>query len=369
MKIIPTTILVRDLVEGYIDNDEEGVWGYDSKLNIRPKYQREFVYREKERNAVIESIFKGFPLNTMYWVRQEGGEYELLDGQQRTVSICQYHQNDFSIVWNGNPMLFDNLSDELKSKFLNYELQIYICENGTEDERIEWFEIINIAGAELTKQEIRNAVYPGPWLTEAKKKFSKNNCVAYQMGGKYLKGSAIRQDYLETIIRWCADRDRVGSIEQYMSLHQHDENSDREWQYFQQVVTWVQSLFPKYRGEMKGVEWGMLYNRFKDREFSATKLEEEVERLMMDVDVTNHKGIYDYVLSGDERRLNIRAFSPAMKRAAYEQQQGYCVKCGNHFEFEEMQGDHIVPWNKGGKTIAENCQMLCQLCNATKGNN
>ncbi len=369
MRITLTEILIRELVEGYVDNDEEGVFGYGGKLNIRPKYQREFVYKEKERNAVIDSICRNYPLNVMYWMRQPNGTYELLDGQQRTVSICQYHENDFSIEMKGNPKLFTSLTQEQQRQFLDYPLQVYICENGTEEERIEWFQRINIAGVELTQQEIRNAVYTGPWVTSAKKRFSKTACVAYQMGGKYLSGEANRQAYLETIIRWCAEKDNVGSVEQYMSLHQHDENSDREWQYFQQVITWVQSLFPKYRKEMKGLEWGMLYNRFKGHDYLATQLEKRVSQLMEDDDVTKKSGIYEYVLSGDERRLNIRTFSTQMKRSAYERQQGFCVKCGHHFEFEQMQGDHITPWNKGGKTVPENCQMLCQHCNATKGDN
>ncbi len=364
MKIELHTIPVRDLVEGYKDNDEEGVVGYRGKLNIRPPFQREFVYNDKQRNEVINSIFKGFPLNVMYWVRNAQGTFELLDGQQRTVSICLYYMNTFFLDVDGQLKGFDNLTQKQKERFLNYELQIYICEDGTDTEQLDWFKIINIAGETLTDQEMRNAVYTGPWITDAKRKFSKSTCVAKRLGERYMSGSPTRQDYLETVLRWISR----GRIEEYMAEHQHDANADREWQYFQNVIHWVESIFPtkNYRKEMKGVQWGDLYHLYYEEFHSATDLENEVARLMMDDDVTNKKGIYEYVFSHDERRLNIRAFSLSMKRAAYERQKGICVKCNNHFELAEMQGDHIVPWSKGGKTTADNCQMLCQKCNATK---
>ncbi len=365
MKIKLHTIPIRDLVEGYKDNEEEGVVGYGGKLNIRPPFQREFVYKDKQRNEVINSIFKNFPLNVMYWVKNAQGTYELLDGQQRTISICLYYMNTFFLEVDGQLKGFDNLTQKQKDRFLNYELQIYICEDGTDTEQLDWFKIINIAGETLTDQEMRNAVYTGPWITDAKRKFSKSTCVAKLLGERYMSGSSIRQDYLETVLRWISR----GKIESYMAEHQHDANADREWQYFQNVIHWMESIFTANRKEMKGVQWGDLYNLYHEEYHSATDLENEVARLMMDDDVTNKKGIYDYVLSHDERKLNIRTFSLSMKRAAYERQKGICVKCNNHFELAEMQGDHIVPWSKGGKTTADNCQMLCQKCNATKSDN
>ncbi len=368
MDITLHTIPIKDLVEGYIDEGEKGVSGYGGQLNIRPPFQREFVYKEKERNAVIDSIFKGFPLNVMYWVKNQQGSYELLDGQQRTVSICSYRSGDFSIPLNGHPRNFSNLTSEQRDQFLNYQLQVYICENGTEEEQLNWFMIINIAGAKLSVQELRNAIYTGPWVTDAKRRFAKNNCVAAQAGSKYLSGQVNRQEYLETVLMWCADMDGIDSIESYMSKHQHDENSDREWQYFQKVIAWVKTIFPNYRSDMKSVPWGVLYNKYKDKEVSATQLEEEISRLILDDDVTNKKGIYEYVLSREERVLNIRAFSDAMKIEAYERQHGICPNCKKHYQIEEMHGDHIKPWSKGGKTNAENCQMLCKECNWKKSN-
>ncbi len=362
MDITLHTIPIRDIVEGFVDNQEEGVVGYGGKLNIRPPFQREFVYNETQKKEVINSIFKGFPLNVMYWIRNENGTFELLDGQQRTLSICSYYNGDFSINQEGSPRGFINLSPEQQEKFLSYELQIYICENGTTDEQWKWFEIINIAGEKLTKQELRNAYYTGSWVMDAKWRFSKTGCAAFRLGEKYMSGTPIRQDYLETVLKWISG----GDIDEYMRKHQHDPNADREWQYFQQVIAWVKTLFPTYRNEMRGVAWGELYNKCKDNEYSATDLENKVAQLMMDDDVTNNKGVYDYVLTGDERKLNIRAFTPKMKRSAYERQKGICAKCKKHFELEGMEADHITPWSKGGTTTADNCQMLCVSCNRTK---
>lgn len=355
-------ITVRELINGFEDNEEEGVVGYDGMLNIRPKYQREFVYSPKQQEEVINSIFKGFPLNVMYWVKNDDESFELLDGQQRTLSICSFAEGEMFITLDGRTKDYGSLTDDQKSLFLDYPLQIYICENGTDSEKLDWFEIINIAGEKLTKQELRNAVYSGSWVTAAKKKFSKTNCVAYKLGQDYMSGNPIRQDYLEKVLGWISK----GDIEKYMATHQNDVNADSEWQYFQMVIAWVRMLFPKYRREMKGLDWGDLYNRFKDNTYSATELESKIKKLMMDDDVTSKKGIYEYVLSGDERKLNIRAFSDNMKREAYERQEGICTHCNKHFEIDQMEADHITPWSKGGKTNGENCQMLCRDCNRRK---
>ena len=362
MKIELHGITVREIAEGYVDNAEEGVVGYGGRLDIRPKYQREFVYDEKKRNAVIDTIRKAFPLNVMYWVVTHDGGYEVLDGQQRTISFCQYINGDFSIPIDGLPMAFHNLPKTLQDQILDYELTIYFC-SGTDVEKLDWFRIINIAGERLTDQELRNAVYTGPWLTHAKTIFSKTNCAAYLLANKYVSGSPIRQDYLETAISWLSG----GNIEQYMSAHQHDPNANELWSYFQAVITWVGLTFTTYRGEMKGVEWGSLYNKFKDRLYDTDNLEGEIKALMIDDDVTRKKGIYHYVLTRDEKHLAIRAFTPAMRRAAYERQGGICPKCGNRFELSQMEADHITPWSKGGKTNADNCQMLCLADNRLKG--
>ncbi len=359
MKIELHKIKIRDLAKGYKDSNEEGVVGWNGKLNIRPKYQREFVYKDQQRQAVIDTIVQNFPLNIMYWVKSGEDEYEVLDGQQRTISICQYINGDFSF----DMRYFHNLQDDEKNKILDYDLMVYFCE-GTESEKLKWFQRINIAGEKLTEQEIRNAVYSGSWVSNAKRYFSKTNAPAYGLGGEYMSGSSIRQDYLETAISWISK----GNIETYMGNHQHDANANELWLYFQSVIAWVKAVFPNYRKEMKGLDWGLWYNKLKDTPLDSKKLETQVTELMQDEDVTNRKGIYQYVLFGDEKHLNIRQFKESDKRYAYEGQLGICVKCGEHFSFEEMEADHITPWSKGGKTERDNYQMLCKQCNRRKSN-
>ncbi len=359
MKIELHKIPIRKVTVGYKDSAEEGVAAYNGKLDIRPKYQREFVYKEKQRNAVIETIKNSFPLNVMYWMIREDGGYEVLDGQQRTISIGQYVNGDFSL----NDRFFHNLTKEEQDKILDYELMVYFCE-GTDKERLDWFRIINIAGEKLTDQEIRNAVYTGPWLSDAKLKFSKTNCAAYLLandGGQLVGGSPIRQEYLETALLWI----NKGMIEDYMAKHQHDKDADELWKYFQKVIAWTREIFPNYRREMSNVPWGELYNQFKNKKFDP-KLEKEITKLMQDEDVTKKSGIYEYVLTRNEKYLNIRAFTDKQKREAYERQKGICKKCKKHFEIEEMEADHIKPWHEGGKTTAVNCQMLCKQDNRTK---
>ena len=355
---------IRELTSGYEDSAENGVVGYGGKLNIRPAFQREFVYKEKERNAVIDTVLKGFPLNVMYWCDDGNGNYELLDGQQRTISICQYVNNDFSVQINGNPQIFDGLPADVKKRILDYKLMIYICV-GSESEKLDWFKIINLAGVELTAQELRNAVYTGPWLTDAKRYFSKNGCVAYKVANKYLNGEMNRQAYLEAAIDWISDRDGI-TIEQYMASHQKNSNAADLWMYFQNVITWVQTVFPHFRKEMKGLKWGILYNKYSSQALDPAKLEIEITRLMSDDDVTKKSGIYEYLLTYNVKYLSIRNFTDSQKRAAYEKQKGICPICKQHFEIEQMEGDHITPWVEGGKTDPSNLQMLCKDCNRHK---
>jgi hypothetical protein len=357
MKIELHEIAVREVAEHYLDNAEEGVVGYNGRLNIRPKYQREFIYDEKKRNAVIETIRKEFPLNVIYWVKNEDGTFEVLDGQQRTISFCQYVHGDFSV----DNRAFHNLTNTEKEQILNYKLMVYFCE-GNDKEKLDWFKIINIAGERLTEQELRNAVYTGPWLTSAKSIFSKSNCAAYLHSREYVNGSSIRQEILETALSWISK----GEIEQYMSVHQHDPNANELWMYFKNVIDWVKLTFTTYRKEMKGLGWGGLYDQYKDKVFDTKALEADICALMMDDDVTNKRGVYSYVLTRTEKFLSIRAFSESQKRAAYERQKGICPNCGQHFEYEGMEGDHITPWSLGGKTLPENCQMLCKDCNRRK---
>lgn len=357
MKIQLHELTIKEVSSRYVDNAEEGVYGYNGLLNIRPKYQREFVYDVTKRNAVIETINKGFPLNVMYWVKNNDGHFELLDGQQRTVSFCQYINGDFSY----KDKFFHNLTTPEQNQIFEYKLMIYICE-GNDKEKLDWFKIINIAGERLTPQELRNAVYTGPWLTNAKSIFSKSMAPAYLLSRDYISGSSIRQEILETAIDWI----NKGRIEEYMSIHQHDPNANELWFYFKNVIEWVKLTFIQYRKEMKGINWGNLFNENKNRVLDTKELEINIARLMVDDDITNKKGIYSYVLNYEEKHLNIRTFTFNQKREAYERQKGICPICKKHFEIENMEADHITPWSKGGKTNSENCKMLCRECNRRK---
>ena len=331
--------------------------GFDGKLDIRPPYQREYVYTGKQREAVIDTLTKNYPLNVMYWAVKDNGDFEVVDGQQRTISICQFVNNDFSV----DGLTFHNLPDDKQQEILNYKLMVYFC-SGKDSEKLEWFKTINIAGEKLTDQELLNAVYTGIWLSDAKRYFSKTSCSAFGIGKDYLTGSPIRQDYLEKVISWISE----GEIKNYMSKNQHKPNANELWLYFQNVINWVKIVFPKYRKEMKGLDWGLFYNKFKDGEFDSAKLEIEITKLMQDEDVSKKSGIYEYLLTDNEKYLNVRAFDDKMKREAYERQAGICAKSGKFFELKDMEADHITPWHEGGKTNSQNCQMLCKEENRRK---
>ncbi len=361
MKIELKEITVKELFEGYKDNQDSGVVAYGGRLDVRPPYQREFIYKEAQRNAVIDTVRRGFPLNVMYWAVREDGTYEIIDGQQRTISICQYLQSDFSVKINGEVRYWSNLRDEEKKPIEDYKLMVYFC-SGTDTEKLEWFKTINIAGEELTNQELRNAVYSGPWVTDAKRYFSKKGCAAFQLSSKYVAGSPIRQELLETAIKWASDN----HTEDYMARHQHDANAEELWAYFQKVIAWVRKTFTNPRKEMKGVDWGPLYSQYHENPQDAAAIETEIARLMADSDVTDKKGIYPYILDHEERHLSIRTFDDNTKREVFERQQGKCPRCGKQFPIEEMEADHITPWSQGGRTIAANCQMLCRKCNREK---
>ena len=364
MKIELKKVSVCELADGYVDNLEAGVIAYGGKLDVRPAYQREFVYKDKQRDSVIDSVRKGFPLNVMYWVDNGNDNYEVLDGQQRTISICQFVKGYFSI----NDRQFDGLESDEQEQILNYPLQVYVCKDGTDSEKLEWFRTINIAGEKLSEQELRNATYRGPWLTEAKKHFSKNGNPAQAIGDRYIAAKWNRQEGLETALDWISG----GKIESYMSKHQHKPNDNELWLYYQAVISWIKLLFPNYRKEMKGVNWGALYNINKDKSFDAGTLEKEIVALMQDSEVESKKGIYEYVFDRNQKHLNLRQFDDNIKRAVYERQGGICPMCkgtpneNKKWDFDEMEGDHDKPWSKGGKTTEDNCVMLCQKHNREK---
>lgn len=370
MDIEQRRVTIEELTEGYFNDAELGVVGYDEQLDIRPMYQREFVYKDAQRDEVIRTVRKGLPLNVIYWVdRGEHVEdddlprFEVLDGQQRTISICEFVDGSFSV----DEQYFTNLPTDQQRQILDYELFVYVC-SGTDSEKLEWFKIINIDGEQLTDQELRNAVYAGSWTADAKRYFSKTGSPAGVIAGDYLRGSSIRQEYLETALKWISHKEKI-TVEQYMARHQNDPTAQALWSYFRSVIEWVESVFPKTRKEMKGLAWGEFYNKHGERtDLNPDELEQRIQRLLGDEDVTRKPGIYEFVLTGNQRALSIRAFDRRDKQAAYERQGHKCAWCGKECEFEQMHGDHIVPWSQGGHTTPSNCQMLCVKCNTTKSN-
>lgn len=382
---------VSDIIVGFMeDNSTNHVSSMNGRLDIRPKYQRQFVYGEEDSKAVIDSMVNSFPINVMYWVKtgkNQAGEdmYEVLDGQQRLISICRFARNKFSVNVAGNTYTFDNMTD--KGKFLNYDkLTVYICE-GTDEEKLEWFERINKAGKELTKQEMRSAIYFGDGTTRAKKYFVSTvttGSVAYSFDSQsrnsarnYISGEWDRQAIYEKVVMWKINSKNEEDINDYMMKNRNSESSaDDLWEYFKNVIVWVKRIFPTYDKLMSKVEWGFLYNRFhNDTTLSSKILEPRVLALMADDEVQSKKDIYEYVLStpnNDDKKarklLNLRGFKPNEKKSVYEKQKHICPSCMKKWKFEQMDGDHIIPWSKGGKTDISNLQMLCKKCNSDKSN-
>lgn len=370
MTIKQIEVTVGEIVDGYVNNYELGVRGYGGRLDIRLPYQREFIYNEKEQQAVITTVLNGYPLNVMYWVRRSDDAecpYEVMDGQQRTLSLCQYVAGKFSYDFKN----FFNQPEDIKKKILDYRLTVYVCE-GEPSEKLEWFKTINIAGKPLNEQEINNAVYAGPFVSDAKRHFSKSTCGAYRLGKDLVTGTPIRQDFLKKALEWMAAHEtrqgRRQSIVGYMAEHQHAPNANNLWTYYQNVLNWAITNFDpsKFKKIMKGLDWAMLYDRYHDSTLDTAAMARRISALMRDDEIQRKQGIIPYVLTGDEHWLDLRAFPEDMKLAVWEEQGHVCPLCKREFDFEFMEGDHITPWRDGGRTVKENCQMLCRECNRRK---
>lgn len=371
MTIKQIEVTVGDIARGYINNEEQGIRGYGGQLDIRPPYQREFIYNESEQQAVISTVLKGYPLNVMYWVRRsEDAEYpyEVMDGQQRTLSLCEYVDGKFAYDFKN----FFNQPADIQKLILDYPLTIYLCE-GEPSEKLEWFKTINIAGKPLNEQEINNAVYAGPFVTDAKRHFSKSNCGASRLGKDLVNGRPLRQELLKKALEWMAEHEtREGKPQSavgYMAEHQHDPNANNLWTYFQNVLNWTITNFDlkRFKKIMKGLNWALYYDKYHSTTLDTADLASRISKLILDSDVQKQMGIIPYVLTGDERHLDLRCFPDDIKQTVWEKQHHICPSCQKEFDYEFMEGDHITPWREGGRTVIENCQMLCRECNRRKG--
>ncbi|MBR3676072.1 MAG: DUF262 domain-containing protein [Alphaproteobacteria bacterium] len=388
VKITQPTITIRELVEQYHDGGADNrVVAYGGRLNVRPAFQRAFVYEPAERNKVMQSVYNGLPLNSMYWAINDDGTYEVVDGQQRIISICQFLTNDdgagnpIAINFNGkNSQTFANLSAEKQKEILDYKLLVYIC-RGSHDEKLEWFHTINIAGKTMTEQELRNADYTGKWLTDAKQFFSKRNnneainVAFYNNDNKQTLlaqtgETANRQELFENVLQWIinASPTEYPKIEDYMAKHCGDENADELITYYKNVIKWIKSLFVTYRKEMKGLPWGFYYNKYHTQKYDSAKLESKLQYLFNiyneDEDGLKKNGFYEYVLSGDRTLIWHRLFSEKQQKQAYKNQDGKCCICHKAFAYNELEAHHKTAFADGGETTIENCQMLCHDCHA-----
>lgn len=387
MEIKRTAVTIRELCEGYVNDTEtdieRGVYAYGGKLCVRPAFQRSFVYDKKQENAVIDTAMKGFPLNVMYWVDNGDGTYDCLDGQQRTISLCNFVDglSHFKAPWFNNNResyihTIERMNPEMAEAFYNYELEVYICK-GTKSERMEWFRTINIAGEELYEQELRNANYVGPWLTDAKRHFSKASpsstakCPAERVGDKYTNKNANRQEILEQVISWIVDSNEDEDICQYMEDHVNDKDASELWTYFNNVIDWITEVFPGvYDKGMKSVNWGKLYNHYGDEDLDPDEISAKFDELIefkatKELDVSVAK-ICEYCITRDEKLLKHRQFSEPQRSTMYKRQNGICPDCGQHFIKSEMHAHHIVPWYNGGITDLTNGVMLCKECHAQR---
>ena len=385
---------VAEVMKGFTYNEFEGkgLFGLNGRLTIQPEYQRNFIYADgKRENAVIESILKGYPIGLIYFNKLENGDLEVLDGQQRITSIGRFIEGRFAIMREGNQTHFDSLPQDLREKILQTKLLVYECE-GTESEIKEWFKTINIVGVPLNEQELLNAIYSGPFVTLGKEAFSNSGNAMIAMWSAYINGEAKRQDFWHVALEWITSAKGV-TISEYMSQHRFDNSIAEVKTYFETVLNWVSSTFEQVEKEMRGLEWGKLYEEYHKFSYNSDQISAKVRELYGDPFVKSRKGIFEYVLGlfsgtqgelGRTNLLDVRVFDDATKRSVYQAQtkkaeeQGvsncsYCAighdaNSARIWKLEEMDADHVSAWSKGGATSAENCEMLCKSHNRAKGN-
>ena len=382
---LKTEITVEEICDGFVYNklQGKGLFGLSGKLIIQPEYQRNYIYADGKRDvAVIESILKGYPLGLIYFNTISTNKFEVLDGQQRITSVGRFVTNKFAVKdESGMEQIFESIAKDKQEKILQSKMLIYECE-GTESEIKEWFRTINISGVPLTPQELLNAVYSGPFVTLGKEEFSNSQNANIQKWSAYISGSENRQEYLERALEWVS-RDKVGA---YMSEHRYDKNITELKNYFTSVIDWVSTVFTDVESEMKGLEWGRLYQKYHNTPYNPKNISNELKQLYSDPYIKYRKGIFEYILGGstDTKLLEVRVFDEATKKIFYTKQTtiaetkgiSNCSYCAiGHdanktkiWKLAEMDADHVTAWSKGGATDTKNCEMLCKSHNRAKGN-
>jgi hypothetical protein len=384
-KTLKTDTTVHEIVEGFIYNELEGkgLFGLGGKLTIQPEYQRSYIYNDGKKDvAVIDSILKGYPIGVLYFNKVGDGAFEVLDGQQRITSIGRFVTGKFAVKdSNGYPQTFESLAPNLREKIMSTPLLVYFCE-GEETEMMDWFRTINIAGVPLTPQEILNAVYSGPFVTSAREEFSNSQNSHVGKWAAYISGELKRQAYLERALDWVSH----GAIEKYMSEHRRDDNITELKNNFEKRIDWISGVFTDVETEMKGLEWGRLYETYHKKVYDQAEVSMQVRKLLGDYEVKDRKGVFEYVLGGaeDKKLLNIRVFDESTKKTVYAKQtaaaevqsKSNCSYCtiGHDsnktkiWALSDMEADHVAAWSKGGGTDMKNCEMLCKPHNRAKGN-
>lgn len=382
-----TDLTVRDICEGFVYSslDGKGLFGWAGKLVIQPEYQRHYIYSDLHKEEpVIDSVLNGYPLGLLYFVKVAEDKYEVLDGQQRITSLGRFVTGKFAIKdEHGMEQVFSGLDHSKQEKILNTKLTIYICE-GEEWEIKKWFETINIAGVPLNEQELLNAIYSGPFVTKAKEMYSNSTNPQMQKWSSYIKGDPKRQEVLRTALSWVARG--IENIDSYMSLHRQDTSIQELQSYFDTVIDWAKGVFGSPYTEMKGLPWGELYEKYHNNPYNTQLMRQYVEVLLADECVSNKRGVFEYVLGGEQDKslLNVRVFDDRTKKTKYAQQTAKAKELGisncpfcaegddanktRIWKLTEMDADHVTAWSRGGSTSIDNCQMLCKMHNRMKGN-
>lgn len=386
-KTLITDWTVGDICEGFAfdKNEGKGLFGLNGQLIIQPEYQRNYIYDKDGKDVeVIKSLLKGYPLGLIYFVKNNDGIYEVLDGQQRITSFGRFVNTTYPFAVNdsaGNPRYFDSLSPEERKLIKDTKLTIYICE-GTSSEIKEWFEKINIVGVPLSRQELRNAAYHGSFVNLSRKIYSNSSNANMNKWQTYIKGDPKRQEILEVALDWVSNH----KIDDYMSQHCHDTNINELINNFDSVIDWISSIFDYTDKEVRGLPWGDFYRNYHNNSYNKNYVTNRVNQLMSDPFVHDKKGIFEFILSGEQETqlLDVRVFDDSIKRTVFEQQTKSALQnsksncslcaCGHSsnskkiWKLHEMDADHVSAWSKGGSTDISNCEMLCKTHNRAKGN-